>query len=42
MKPAFHYTPKYGVIVMCADEPDQQVVYSNLQQQGYKLKVVCI
>lgn len=42
MKPAFRYTPKYGVIVICADELDQQVVYNDLLAKGYKLKVVCI
>jgi len=34
------YKEQYGVIVICADEPDQKAVYNDLSSRGYKCKVV--
>lgn len=36
----FHYKEQYGVIVMCADEAQQQEVYEDLTARGYECKVV--
>ncbi len=33
---------QYGVIVMCADEADQEKTYNALIEQGYKCKVVAV
>lgn len=38
----FVYRPQYGVVVVCADEAEQQQTYAVLKQQGYKLKVVTV
>lgn len=34
------YKQQYGVIVMCADEPDQKKVFESLQEEGYNCKIV--
>lgn len=31
---------QYGVIVMCADDKDQEKVFSELTERGYKCKIV--
>lgn len=36
----FNYKEQYGVIVMCADEADQEQVYNRLVGEGYECKVV--
>ena len=36
----FNYKEQYGVIIMCADEQDQQVIYERLVEEGYECKVV--
>ncbi|MEX3690075.1 hypothetical protein AB3X91_03470 [Paraburkholderia sp. BR14263] len=38
----FKYKPQYGIVVVCRDEAQQQQAYRALNQQGYKLKVVCV
>jgi len=38
----YTYRPGYGVIVLCADEPDQRAVYERLKREGYTLKVVTV
>ncbi len=35
------YQEQYGVIVVCESEAEQQLVYEDLQQNGYTCKVVC-
>jgi ParB-like chromosome segregation protein Spo0J len=35
------YREQYGVIVMCADEAEQQRVYEALHADGYACRVVC-
>jgi hypothetical protein len=34
------YKEQYGVIIICADEPEQQKVYEALAAEGYKCRVV--
>jgi hypothetical protein len=34
------YREQYGVIVMCADEAEQEEIYNALLEQGYTCKVV--
>lgn len=36
------YEEKYGVIVMCEDENDQQRIYDELVERGYTCKVVAV
>lgn len=36
----FNYKEQYGVIVMCCDEQEQQVIYERLVEEGYDCKVV--
>ena len=36
----FNYKEQYGVIVMCKDEQEQEVIYNDLTAQGYECKVV--
>ena len=38
----FKYKPQYGVVVLCADEPDQTTTYNRLNAMGLKLKVVSV
>lgn len=36
----FNYREQYGVIVMCADEAEQEKIYNSLIAEGYECKVV--
>lgn len=36
------YQEKYGVIVMCKDEAEQEQTYNKLHQMGYECKVVSV
>lgn len=38
----FRYREQYGVIVICADEHHQALMYEQLHGQGFKLKVVAV
>lgn len=38
----FTYKEQYAVIVICEDEKDQEIVYKQLKDKGYKLKVVAV
>ena len=38
----YSYQPQFGVIVICADEKEQKVVYERLAAEGHKLKVVSV
>ena len=35
-------TNRYGVIVLCQDEKEQEMIYERLRQEGLKLKIVCV
>lgn len=41
-KNGFTYRPRYGLIVPCADEAEQQRRYARLHKLGYAPKVVCV
>lgn len=38
----FKYKEQFGVIVICADEKEQESIYEQLRRMGLKLKVVCV
>lgn len=38
----FNYTEQYGVIVICADESEQEQVYNRLTDEGFECKVVAV
>lgn len=38
----FAYVPKYGIVVLCADEAEQKSLYEKLLAMGLKLKVVAV
>ena len=38
--PGFNYQNRFGVIVECADEPEQARIYEKLRADGYSVKVV--
>lgn len=38
----FKYQPKYGLVVPCKDEEEQQRLYAQLAELGLKSKVVCV
>jgi hypothetical protein len=38
----FKYSQKYGLVVTCVDEAQQQRLYAKLVKQGLKPKVVCV
>jgi hypothetical protein len=38
----FNYKSQYGVIVICADEKEQERIYNLLKEQGLILKIVCV
>lgn len=38
----FKYQPRYGVIVLCADEQHQRIIYEQLKAAGHKVKVVAV
>lgn len=39
---SFKYKPKFGVIVVCKDERDQERVYNQLRRGPRKVKVVTV
>lgn len=39
---AFNYEQRYGVIVTCKDEAEQQKVFERLTGEGFECKVVCV
>jgi hypothetical protein len=41
-KNGFVYKPKYGVIIICADEDEQKTIYERLLAEGFKLRVVVV
>ena len=41
-KNGFVYRPKWGLIIQCTDEAQQQHLYQQLKAQGLKLKVVVL
>lgn len=41
-KNGFKYQARYGLIITCKDEAQQQAYYAALAKQGYKVKVVCV
>jgi hypothetical protein len=41
-KNGFVYKPKYGVIIICADEDEQKAIYERLLAEGLKLRVVVV
>lgn len=38
----FKYRPKFGLVIACKDELEQQRTYARLAKLGFKLKVVCV
>lgn len=40
--PAFHYTPRFGIIVTVGSEGEQEEVYNRLTAEGYECKVVSV
>jgi len=42
MEKKFNYKSQYGVIVICADEREQEAVYERLRKEGLILKIVCV
>ncbi len=38
----FNYQNQYGVIVICQNESEQELVYNKLNNEGYTCKVVCV
>ena len=38
----FKYRDKYGVIVTCADEAEQERIYLGLRALGFKCRVVVV
>ncbi|MFV3367550.1 hypothetical protein ACNFH5_05145 [Pseudomonas sp. NY15435] len=38
----FQYKPRFGVIVVCPTEQQQQEAYQRLKAQGFKVRVVCV
>ena len=36
----YTYKPQFGVIVICADEREQEAVYDRLNKEGLTLKIV--
>ena len=41
-EPSFNYKEQYGVIVMCADEGEQESIYNRLTEEGYECRVVAV
>lgn len=41
-KKSYVYKPQFGIVVMCADEPEQIRLFEMLQKKGLKLKVVVV
>lgn len=38
----FTYKPQYGIIVICENEKEQQIIYKRLKKLELKLKVVVV
>ena len=38
----FKYKPRFGLIIPCRDEQDQQAKFAQLKAQGVKARVVCV
>ncbi len=38
----FKYKPKFGLVVVCRDEPHQQSLFERLTGLGLKVKVVSV
>lgn len=38
----FNYKEQYGVIVMCKNEEEQELIYNRLTSEGYECKVVAV
>lgn len=38
----FKYRPRFGLIIPCRDEQDQQKLFAQLKAQGVKARVVCV
>ena len=38
----YRYKPQWAVVVVCRDEAHQAAVYTRMQRQGYKLRVVSV
>ena len=38
----FKYKPKFGLVVQCKDEAEQQRRYARLSKLGMQPKVVCV
>ncbi|QBM98621.1 hypothetical protein CKAES1R_03774 [Pseudomonas aeruginosa] len=38
----FKYKPRFGLIIPCRDEQDQQQKFAQLKAQGLKVRVVCV
>lgn len=38
----FKYKPRFGLVVPCRDERDQQQKFALLKAQGLKARVVCV
>lgn len=41
-KNGFKYRDKYGLIILCKDAEDQELLFNKLKAQGYKLRVVTV
>ena len=42
MEKKFNYKAQYGVIVVCANEGEQEEVYNRLRGDGLTCKIVCV
>lgn len=38
----FKYREKYGVVVLCKNEREQQTIFNKLKKQGFTLRVVTV
>ena len=38
----FKYKEQYGVIIICKDAIEQEILYNRLKAEGYKVKVVVV
>lgn len=38
----FKYKPKFGLVLVCADEAEQQRLFAKLCKLGHSPKVVCV
>ena len=42
MEKKFNYKPQFGVFVICADEVEQERVYTKLKNDGLTCKIVVV